>query len=83
VLLVIRVILSTTLYAMRRSDLMMIAMLASGFLSLLASVPLAARFGLIGPVLGRAAAELLLLLAVVMLTRRATRRSGTPVVVGA
>jgi O-antigen/teichoic acid export membrane protein len=71
VLLGVRVILSTSLYVMRRSDLMMVATLAAGLVGLAAAIPLAARFGAAGPAAARTAAELVLLTAVLLFSRRA------------
>ena len=75
VLLGVRVILSTSLYVMRRSDLMMIATLAAGLVGLAAAVPLSARFGPAGPAAARAAAELGLIAGVTLLSQRAEREA--------
>jgi O-antigen/teichoic acid export membrane protein len=75
VLLGVRVILSTSLYVMRRSDLMMIATLGAGLVGLASAVPLAARFGPAGPAAARTAAELVLLTTVLFLSRRAEQEA--------
>jgi O-antigen/teichoic acid export membrane protein len=75
VVLTVRVILSTSLYVMRRSDLMMIGTLVAGLVGLAAAVPLSARYGPAGSAAARTAGELVLLAAVVVLARRAEQEA--------
>jgi O-antigen/teichoic acid export membrane protein len=70
VLLGIRVILSTTLYVMRRSDLMMVAVLACGAGSLALTAALSRPLGPTGAVSARLLGEAALLVAVARLGSR-------------
>ncbi|HET9315337.1 MAG TPA: hypothetical protein VFQ51_07085 [Vicinamibacteria bacterium] len=72
VLLGTRVILSTALYLMRRTELVMKAMLASGGAALLLSIPLSASLSARGAALARLVGEALLLGATFVLARRVT-----------
>lgn len=72
VLLGTRVILSSVLYLMRRTELVMKAMLAAGASALLLSIPLCAALSVRGAALARLAGEVLLLGMMVRLEDRLT-----------
>jgi O-antigen/teichoic acid export membrane protein len=72
VLLGTRVILSSVLYLMRRTELVMKAMLAAGSSALLLSIPLSSALSVRGAALARLAGEVVLLVLTLWLVRRVT-----------